>query len=149
MEIKFEINDEMFDPTFKNALENLSLEQKQEILLKGFKEYMQTDKCKENFKNVFFDGFGYYNSSLKFSDEGSKIVSKAIMEDKEFKDSIINLIKEIMEDKGKEILIASLKNILLAGLYDNTTFIDGLRNTIATDINVIINKKFNNMNNNQ
>lgn len=149
MEIKFEINDEMFDPTFKNALENLSLEQKQEILLKGFKEYIQTDECKENFKNVFFEGFGYYNSSLKFSEDGNRIVSKAIMEDKEFKDSIINLITELMKDKGKEILIASLKNILLSGLYNDAAFIDGIRYTLVNDINCIISEKLSNMTNNQ
>lgn len=148
MEIKFEINDEMFDPTFKNALENLSFEQKQEILIKGFKEYIQTDSCKEDFKKTFFSGYNYYSSSIALSDVGCKIVSKAIMEDKEFKDTVINIIQELMEDKGEEILIASLKNILLAGLYNNNAFMDGIRSVLAYDINEIINKRFGNTNNN-
>lgn len=138
MEIKFEINDEVFEKTFKSGLDDISYDQKKEILLKGLETYMTSSNCEQEFKKLFFEST-YYGNSKNLSMMGSKIVGEALANDEDFKKMLTETIHQIFVDQGPAILINSLKEIFLEGIVSSGAFYNAISNTLKCEVNSTIN----------
>ena len=125
MDVTIKISDEQLEKLFNGALEELSTEQKQDILLSAFKEWLS----KTNAMESMFVKKDYYSITPTYLTK--ELLEKCITEKdlNDIKQPIIDLLKE----KHKDLVIAALSEIILQNVA-NSVAIQGAFETYANNL---------------
>ena len=152
MNITLQINDENFNSFFGNVEDCITDEMKKDVLKTALDNWANADNTTDSIKKLMIAEGSYYNKyQPKLSDDARLILKDSILSDPEYVESIRNLLLEIFEKNGKEILIKSLAEILLSSIANQNAFIQAMQYT-ASDViqNTLYDhmKQYHNNNNN-
>ena len=138
MDVTIKISDDQLEKLFSGALEELSIEQKQDILLSAFKEWLSHTNVLES----MFVKKEYYGT-ITPTYLTKELLEKSITEKdlNDIKQPIIDLLKE----KHKDLVIAALSEIILHNVA-NSVAIQGAfemyANNLKADIMCELNKQY-------
>lgn len=140
MELKIEISDQQFEDVIKNNLSAITNEQLSLVITKGIEEYLQSDKGIKLIEDYFLiesNNSGYYGYQKKELNNNMKTLLSQLLKETSLNDDIKKIgdkMCTLLNENYKDILIATLSNILISSinrnLWDNIDFSAQLQMTI-------------------
>lgn len=135
MELKIEVNDEMFKDVAEKSLNALKPEQITEIMQQALLEYFR----KDNYKAV--ESIMVNTSRSDYWNKEPTAFTKRIIEscDMSSLQEVIDKCIDQLKDKYNTILMRILTDMLISGLTNNYAFQESLKNIIYTELSEINN----------
>ena len=130
MELKIEVNDEMFKDVAEKSLNTLKPEQVTEIMQQALLEYFR----KDNYKAI--EGILVDTSRSDYWNKEPSAFTKKIIEscDMSSLQEVVDKCIDQLKDKYDTILIRILTDMLTTGFIDNYAFRDSLKTTIHEEL---------------
>ena len=132
MNVTLQINDKNFKSFFGNVEDCITDEMKKDVLKTALEIWANSSDSINSVKKLMITEGSYYNHyQPKLTDDAKLILRDSILSDPEYIESIRNLLLEIFEKNGKEILIKSLAEILLSSIANQNAFIEAMQNSTS------------------
>ena len=134
MEVKIQVSDEHFKDLLNDGINALTEEDKRQLIINGFKDYLQSREATDIIKNKLFTKSSYYGSDYNLTQLSERIIASGITEKDfaEVKEPLIEMLKE----NGEEILSKALFNIILAGIMKDDIFQTAIRDSATNAVQV-------------
>ena len=135
MELKIEVNDEMFKDVAEKSLNALKPEQITEIMQQALLEYFR----KDNYKAI--EGIIVNTSRSDYWSKEPSAFTKRIIEscDMSSLQEVVDKCIDQLKNKYNTILMRILTDMLTSSLTNNYTFQESLRNAIHAELSEINN----------
>ena len=143
MELKINIDDEMFNKLVEVKDEVLTEDVKKELLIEGAKQYFTSEEFYSKMSNSFFyeSGSCYGPKHYELTAFAKELLKSNITPED------LNVSKEkileVIDNNSKEILYKGLAQIIIDGIFNNDIIRDHLsqaaRNEIAGQMEYIVN----------
>lgn len=142
MELKININDEMFNKLVEVKDDILTRDVMNELLIEGAKQYFTSEEFYSKMSNsLFYENGGYYGPKHYELTAFAKELLKSNITPEDLNVSKEKIL-EVIDNNSKEILYKGLSQIIIDGIFNNDVIRDHLsqaaRNEIAGQMEYII-----------
>lgn len=134
MELKINIDDEMFNKLVEVRDDILTEDVMKELLIEGAKQYFTSEEFYSKMSNSFFyENGGYYGPKYYELTAFAKEWLKSCITPEDLNISKEKLL-EVIDKDSKEILYKALSEIILNGIFNNNIVYDHLANAARSEI---------------